>query len=73
MEFYSYNSTKPLGKEDLGSNGRMITRDLKTLRGVENRIPKSWHKTGYSIYTFTNFYNDDTFRLVRKVEPITHT
>ena len=50
--------------EPLGSGGRSIDRDLKTLRGVVNRLKKSWPGKSFKVFRFTNFYDDKTFRLV---------
>ena len=67
--FYAYKGIKPLGQEGLGSEGRMIVRDLKTVKGVINRIPSTWYDEGFSIYSFTNFYRDSTFNLEFKRLP----
>lgn len=65
MYFYAYNTARPLGLEKLGSDGKVIWRDLKTMRGVLNRLRRlGW--TQWSLYTFTNFYDDKTFTLVHR-------
>ena len=51
-------------EEPLGSGGRSIDRDLKTLRGVVNRLKKSWPGKSFKVFTFTNFYDDKGFRQV---------
>jgi hypothetical protein len=61
MEFYAYKGNKPLCQENLGSEGRRLLSDLKTVRSVINRIHDSWKSEGYMIYSFTNFYNTNTF------------
>ena len=67
-QFYSYLTTTPdaLGMTDepVGSGGRSIDRDLKTLRGVVNRLKKAWPGKSFKVFSFTNFYDDQTFRLV---------
>ena len=55
----------------LGTEYTMLYNDLKTLRGVINRM-KKWipftsmiqQVVGFKIYTYTDLYDDDTFRLV---------
>jgi phage terminase large subunit-like protein len=64
MNFYCYNQNVELGKEKLGSDGKAIIRDLKTLKGVVNRLEKYGWKE-YRIYSFTNFYDDKTFQLLK--------
>jgi hypothetical protein len=63
MNFYAYKDQYLLGHEPLGTANRMIWRDLKTVRGAINRAKKLWGRW-YRIYTFTNFYDDKTFKLV---------
>ena len=51
-----------------GTDYAMIYDDLKTLRGVLNRMKKwSWkHEkeiVGVKIYTYTDLYEDDTYEL----------
>ena len=67
MNFYVYNSVVPLGKESLGSEGKHIWRDLKTLKGAIRRA-ESYGYTEFSIYSFTNVYDDETFKLRYKRE-----
>jgi len=67
-QFYSYLTTTPntpgLADEPLGSGGRFIDRDLKTVRGVVNRIQRRYPDKSFKVFSFTNFYDDQTFRLV---------
>jgi uncharacterized protein YukE len=67
-QFYSYLTTTPdapgMTDEPVGSGGRSIDRDLKTLRGVVNRLKKAWPGKSFKVFSFTNFYDDQTFRLV---------
>lgn len=65
MKFYIYNENVPLGSESLGSQGKMIIEDLKTLKGAINRAKRSGY-THFRIYTFSNFYDDSTFKEVYK-------
>ena len=64
MQFYSFISENPYVEgmidEPLGSGGR----DLKTLRGVVNRLKRVWPGKSFKVFTFTNFYDDKGFRQV---------
>jgi hypothetical protein len=66
MEFYVYVTENPYSPnwidEPVGGDGRTIIRDLKTLRGVVNRMKKSWPRKSFKVFTFTNFYDQKTFR-----------
>lgn len=68
MQFYSFVSENPYFEgmidEPLGTAGRSIDRDLKTLRGVVNRLKRAWPGKSFKVFRFTNFYDDKTFRLV---------
>ena len=68
MNFYSYTTETPntpgLSDEPLGSGGRFIDRDLKTVRGAVNRMKKVSSGKSFKVFSFTNFYDDKTFRLV---------
>jgi len=68
MNFYSYTTETPntpgLADEPLGSGGRFIDRDLKTVRGAVNRMKQTWPDKSFKVFSFTNFYDDKTFRLV---------
>jgi hypothetical protein len=68
MNFYSYTTKTPDAPhqtdEPFGSGGRSIVRDLKTLRGVVNRMKQTWPDKSFKVFSFTNFYDDKTFRLV---------
>ena len=66
MQFYSYVTETPDAPgqtdEPVGSGGRSIDRDLKTLRGVVNRLKKAWPGKSFKVFTFTNIYDPSTFR-----------
>jgi hypothetical protein len=68
MQFYSYVTETPNTScptdEPLGSGGRSIDRDLKTVRGVVNRMKQTWPDKSFKVFSFTNFFDDKTFRLV---------
>jgi hypothetical protein len=63
MNFYSYKGVETLGNESAGSEGKHITKDLKTLKGVINRM-KSLNYEHFKVYSFTNFYKNSTFKLL---------
>ena len=68
--FYAYLTDTPdapgMSDEPLsyGTSRRFIWRDLKTTRGAINRLRPYEGVTGWKLFTFTNFYDDRTFRLV---------
>lgn len=62
--FYAYRGAHRLGEEPLGTEGKMIARDLKTVGGMVRRCRAAWGSGPFRVYTFTNFYDDRTFRLV---------
>jgi len=68
MQFYSYVTETPDAPgqtdEPVGSSGRAIDRDLKTVRGVVRRLEKVWSGKSFKVFSFTNIYDDKTFRLV---------
>jgi len=68
MNFYSYTTETPnapgMIDEPVGSGGRTIDRDLKTIRGVVRRLERAWPGKSFKVFAFTNFYDDKTFRLV---------
>jgi len=63
MNFYMYKGKDELGKEPLGTSGRHIWRDLKTVRGAITRA-RSLYGEDFTLYTFSNFYDDKTFKKV---------
>lgn len=63
MNFYAYKGTHELGQEPLGSDNRMIWRDLKTTRSPLKRCRELWGND-FRLFTFTNFYDNATFRRV---------
>lgn len=63
-KFYCYKGNYNLGSEPLGTEGRHIFEDLQTLRGAINRIKKWYHYEHFRIYSYSNFYDDKTFKLI---------
>lgn len=64
MQLYAYKGTMPLGQEPLGTEHRTILRNYKTLRGARKFLDKAFKGCEYSLYAFTNFYDDKTFTKV---------
>jgi len=60
MRFYCYRGGFDLGQEPLGTWGRSIWRDIKTVRGARRRAARCYGPY-YRLYTFTDFYDDTTF------------
>lgn len=53
-----------------GSEWTRIIKDLKTVRGVENRIArgvKPHGAIGYDLYQSADIYNEKSYRLIQKV------
>ena len=68
MEFYCYITKTPeapgLSDALVAGDGRTIHRDLKTVRGVVNRMRRLWPGKSFKVFSFTNFYDNKTFRHV---------
>ena len=68
MNFYSYTTQTPDAPgqidEPLGSGGRSIDRGRMTLAAVINRNRKVWPGQSFKVFTFHNFHDDRTFKLV---------
>jgi hypothetical protein len=69
MNYYTHKGTMPLGQEGVGTSGRYIDRDLKTLRGVINRNVRQRRLNSFTIYTFTNVYDNNTYKRVYQQLP----
>lgn len=72
MNFYAY-IPRPDGSAPLGTGDRFIIRDLKTIGGVVKRLKgiDRWNQSGFIVQTFTNFYDDKTFKTVFTHKPLT--
>lgn len=64
LKLYCYKGNYDLGCEPLGTEGRHIFNDLQTIRGAKNRLIKWYNYNHFRIYTYSNFYDDKTFRLI---------
>jgi len=60
-QFYACIGENPFDR--LGSHGRHIFRDLKTLNGAINRMRRYGYKK-FTIHSFRNFYDSDSFKLL---------
>ena len=65
MGFYAYLGNDELGSEQLGSSGKMVIHDLKTARGAIRRCNKYWSGKEFRVYSFTDFYDESTYKRVR--------
>lgn len=62
MKYYAYKGTASLGSEPCGSDGKMMF-ELKTDAGAIRKVEKMFKS--FRIYSYTNFFDDKTFRLVK--------
>lgn len=62
--YYIYKGTYELGQEPLGSDNRLIRRDLKTDRGAIAYAKRIFKDQPFSVFRFSNFYDDRSFRVV---------
>ena len=64
MKFYAYIPTDE-GREPLGTEHNTLF-ELKTVKGAIKRSRQSLGSTNFRLYTYWNFYDDSTFKLVYK-------
>jgi hypothetical protein len=62
MNFYVHSGTE----EPTGTEGRLVWRDLKTRGGAIRRARRIFKGKPFSLYTFTDFYDNSTFRCILK-------
>lgn len=60
MKFYAYIMDKD-GKEPFGTANRLLFT-LKTINGATNRCFRIFKGKPYKLFSYTNFYDDKTFR-----------
>ncbi len=60
MHYYAYKGQHELGKEPLGTEGRMLI--VKTTDKAAKKTAKKVLGPDFRLYAYTNFYNDKTFR-----------
>jgi len=58
MNFYVHSGSE----EPTGTEGRFIWRDLKTRSGAIRRARRIFKGEPFSLYTFTDFYDEQTFK-----------
>lgn len=61
MNFYAYKGKHALGNEPLGTDNKMIIKDLKSVRGAIKRCKSMWGQN-FKLYSYTEFYNNHTFK-----------
>lgn len=65
MNYYAYITDTPfevsLKDEPLGSDGRQVAKDLRTLRGMINRMKRLYPRESFKVYSFTNLYKPSSF------------
>ena len=62
--FYLYNESVELGNERCGTLGKHIFRNCTI--GKVNNFVKHINYIEYSIYSFTSFYDNSTFKLIKR-------
>lgn len=65
MNYYLYKGTAKLGNEQCGTEGRHIFFNC-TIKKVINTLKELKYRH-YSIYSFINFYDDNTFKLIKQI------
>lgn len=73
-KYYAYLGTEPLGSEPLGTEGRLLfersgefrgmTLDTRAVRYVRKLV--GWGSRSFTLYSYTNFYDNSTFTLVHQ-------
>lgn len=63
MKFYAYQGDYELGAEPLGTEGKLLFC-LQTVRGAHNRVRRAWGRKPYRLYTYGDFFDNDTFKRV---------
>ena len=64
VKFYAYLGNAEFGEESLRHGRIMIIDDLKTVKGAIKRCRRYWGIEKFRIYSFTNFYDGNTFTRV---------
>ncbi len=70
MTLYAYIGAHKLGSEPLGTMGKWIWRDLKTVKGAVNRINRLYPGHSFQIYRVAgdNIYDDSKMTLAFEQE-----
>jgi hypothetical protein len=64
MNFYVHAGSE----EPTGTEGRLVWRDLKTRSGAIRRAMKQY-PGGFSLYSFTNVYDEKTYKMIHIYTP----
>lgn len=64
--YYAYKGDAELGSEPCGTEGRHVWEDLKTTKGAVRRMQGLYGNKSFKIYSFTDFYDNKTFKLIYK-------
>ena len=62
-KYYAFKGNYDLGNEPCGTSGKMLF-ELKTDRGAHARVA-TVYGTEYRLFTYTNFYDNKTFKEVK--------
>jgi len=65
MNIYAYAGDKELGKEDLGTSNKLMFKDLISIRAILRRCTKTFGGNNFRVYSYTNFYDNKTFREIK--------
>lgn len=63
MKFYGHIGNNKFGLEKCGTEGRGI-KNFKTNQGAINYFKKWFNDKPFTLYSFTNFYKNSTFKLI---------
>lgn len=67
MKFYAYKGHAALGEEPLGTNNKLLF-ELKTVRGAINRARVAFGNDDFSLFTYTNMYDNKTYHNIGEPE-----
>ena len=63
MQYYAYKGNAKLGYEDTYADDKLIIKDARSTDAAIKRCRKQWDNN-FSLYTFSNFNNTNSFRNV---------
>lgn len=64
MKYYAYAGNYELGKEPLGTADKLLIWDLTAMWAILRRCRRVFGMS-FRLYSYTNFYDDKTFREIR--------
>lgn len=65
MKFYAYDSNVELRKERLGTDGKLLFDYKQYWRAIKH-VERIFKGKNWSLYKYSNFYDDSTFRLLKR-------